>query len=159
MGHRRKARECALQLLYELEFHENEVDEVLADYWQNHRLAEEVKEYAEWLVRGVVSRLPAIDAAIQSVSENWRLSRMAMVDRNIIRLAVFEFEAEKHLAPAIVINEAVEIAKKYSGEEGAHFVNGILDAIRKKREEEARTRDNILENAAKNLNKEDKNKE
>lgn len=159
MGHRRRARECALQLLYELEFHEHEVDEVLADYWQNHRINEEVKEYTEWLVRGVVSRLSAIDAAIQSVSTNWRLDRMAMVDRNIIRLAVFELEAEAHLAPAIVINEAVEIAKKFSGEEAAHFINGILDAIRKRKEKEGWIGENIPENKGKGLNKKEKSKE
>lgn len=135
MGRRRRARECALQLLYELEFHDNEVEGLIENFWKERKEPEEVREYCEWLVRGVLSRRPKIDEAIQSVSKNWRLARMAMVDRNILRLAAFELEAEPHLDPAIIINEAIEIAKKYSGEEAAHFVNGILDALRRKRDE------------------------
>lgn len=134
MGRRRKARECALQILYELEFHENQVEELLENYWQERKESEEVRQYCEWLVRGVVKERSKIDALIQRISKNWRLSRMAIVDRNILRLAAFELEAEPHLEPAIIINEAIEIAKKFSSEEAAHFINGLLDALKKKRE-------------------------
>jgi len=134
MGRRRKARECALQILYELEFHENEVEAHFENFWRERREPEEVKEYCEWLVRGVLKERARLDAAIQEVSKNWRLERMAVVDRNILRLAAFELEAEPHLEPAIIINEAIEIAKKFSGEEAAHFVNGLLDALRRKKE-------------------------
>lgn len=134
MGRRRKARECALQILYELEFHENQVEDLLETFWQERKESQEVREYCEWLVRGVVRERQRIDAAIQRISKNWRLSRMAIVDRNILRLAAFELEAEPHLEPAIIINEAIEIAKKFSGEEAAHFVNGLLDALKRKRE-------------------------
>lgn len=134
MGRRRKARECALQILYELEFHENQVESLLEAFWRERKEPQEVREYCEWLVRGVVRERPKIDAVIQKVSKNWRLSRMAIVDRNILRLAAFELEAEPHLEPAIIINEAIEIAKKFSGEEAAHFINGLLDALKKKRE-------------------------
>ncbi len=133
MGRRRKARECALQILYELEFHENQVEDLLETYWRGRKEPQEVREYCEWLVRGVVRERQRIDAVIQRISKNWRLSRMAIVDRNILRLAAFELEAEPHLEAAIIINEAIEIAKKFSGEEAAHFVNGLLDAFRKKR--------------------------
>jgi N utilization substance protein B len=73
-----------------------------------------------------------MDQAIQSISEHWRITRMPLVDRNILRLAAFELLYAKPIAPAIVINEAIEIAKKFSGPEAAIFVNGILDALRKK---------------------------
>jgi len=132
MGRRRKARECALQVLYELEFQKEGVDEVLKDYWSRRQEPKEIKEYCDWLVRGVWNERAKLDASIQEVSEHWRLTRMAVVDRNILRLAAFELEAEPHLEPAIIINEAIEIAKKFSGEEAAHFVNGLLDALRKK---------------------------
>ncbi len=134
MGRRRHARECALQILYELEFHENQVEDLLESYWQQRKEPPEVREYCEWLVRGVVREREKIDAAIQRISKNWRLSRMALVDRNILRLAAFELEAEPHLEPAIIINEAIEIAKKFSGEEAAHFINGLLDALKRERE-------------------------
>jgi N utilization substance protein B len=137
MGRRRKARECALQVLYELEFQKEGVDEVLKDYWSRRREPKEIKEYCDWLVRGVWNERPKLDTSIQEVSEHWRLARMAVVDRNILRLAAYELEAEPHLEPAIIINEAIEIAKKFSGEEAAHFVNGLLDALRKKRGEKS----------------------
>lgn len=142
MGQRRKARECALQILYELEFHPNELEAVLADYWARQKVTPEVKEYGDWLVRGVYGRLPFLDAAIQAVAEHWRLPRMTVIDRNLLRLAAFELESEPYLEPAIIINEAVEIAKKYSGEEAAHFINGILDALRKRREAKSKAAKN-----------------
>ncbi|MBM3285217.1 MAG: transcription antitermination factor NusB, partial [Candidatus Aminicenantes bacterium] len=123
---------CALQILYELEFDSNKVDEKIRQFWREKKASEEIREYSRWLVKGVFSRLQEIDEAIQSTSEHWRISRMTLVDRNILRLAAFELLAADTLAPAIVINEAIEIAKKYSGPEAAVFVNGILDALRKK---------------------------
>jgi N utilization substance protein B len=159
MGRRRKARECALQLLYELEFHENEVDAHLENFWRERKEPEEVKEYCEWLVRGVLRERARIDAAIQEVSKNWRLARMALVDRNILRLAAFELEAEPHLEPAIIINEAIEIAKKFSGEEAAHFVNGLLDALRKKKESEKREGEGGGEKGEEGKNKKNKKEE
>lgn len=132
MGRRRKARESALQILYQLEFDRAEVDEKITQFWKKKRATEDIREYCRWLIEGVLSRLEEIDAAIQSTSEHWRISRMTLIDRNILRLAAFELLAAEALAPAIIINEAIEIAKKYSGPEAAIFVNGILDALRKK---------------------------
>lgn len=131
MGRRRKAREDTLRILFRLEFENKQIDKTLNQYWKSKKASEEIKEYSTWLVNGVISDQAKIDNIIQQVSEHWRISRMALVDRNILRMAVFELLYEENIAPAIVINEAIEIAKKYSGDEAATFVNGILDAVRK----------------------------
>ncbi len=132
MGKRRRARENALQVLFELEFNEADLDAVLDGYWKSKRADEQVRGYADWLVRGIVARKAEVDELIQGMSRHWRISRMAFVDRNILRIAVFELLEEKLIAPAIIINEAIEIAKRYSSDEAALFVNGVLDAVRKK---------------------------
>ena len=131
MGRRRKAREETLRILFRLEFENKKIEKTLDQYWESKKTSEEIKEYSSWLVNGIISDQAKIDNIIQQVSEHWRISRMALVDRNILRMAVFELLYEENIAPAIVINEAIEIAKKYSGDEAATFVNGILDAIRK----------------------------
>ena len=131
MGRRRKAREDTLRILFRLEFENKQIEKTLDQYWKSKKASEEIKEYSTWLVNGVISDQAKIDNIIQQVSEHWRISRMALVDRNILRMAVYELLYEENIAPAIVINEAIEIAKKYSGEEAATFVNGILDAVRK----------------------------
>ena len=131
MGRRRKAREDTLRILFRLEFENKQIEKTLDQYWKSKKASEEIKEYSTWLVNGVISYQAKIDNIIQQVSEHWRISRMALIDRNILRMAVFELLYEEKIAPAIVINEAIEIAKKYSGEEAATFVNGILDAVRK----------------------------
>jgi len=131
MGRRRKAREETLRILFRLEFEDTQLEKTLIQYWENRKASEEIKEYSTWLVKGIISHQDKIDNIIQRVSEHWRISRMALIDRNILRMAVFELLNEENIAPAIVINEAIEIAKKYSGDKAATFVNGILDAIRK----------------------------
>ncbi len=131
MGRRRKAREETLRILFRLEFENEQIEKTLSQYWKSKKASEEIKEYSTRLVNGVISDQAKIDNIIEQVSEHWRISRMALVDRNILRMAVFELLYEENIAPAIVINEAIEIAKKYSGEEAATFVNGILDAVRK----------------------------
>jgi len=132
MGQRRKARESALQILYRLEFDAAGAGGAVDSFWKNKRGPAETKDYSRWLVEGISAHREEVDAAIQSISEHWRISRMALVDRNILRLAAFELLHAEPIAPAIVINEAIEIAKKYSSPEAANFVNGILDALRKK---------------------------
>lgn len=132
MGKRRKARESTLQILFQLEFNDRGLENIFESFWQEKKASKEIKEYCRWLVEGIVSHRERIDQLIQSVSENWRIERMALVDRNVLRIAVFELLYEENLAPAIVINEAIEVSKKYSSEESATFVNGLLDAVRKK---------------------------
>jgi N utilization substance protein B len=132
MGKRRNARESALQILYQLEFDSTEVDRTIDLFWRKKRAPEETKEYSRWLVKSVRFRQDEVDDAIQSVAEHWRIGRMGLIDRNILRLAAIELLEAPQVAPAVVINEAIEIAKKFSGPESATFVNGILDALRKK---------------------------
>ncbi len=131
MGRRRKAREESLRILYRLEFDSRPLEETLNQYWENKKTDQTIREYSTWLVNGIISHHQKIDTIIQNASEHWRLSRMALIDRNILRMAVFELLYEENIEPAVVINEAIEIAKAYSGDEAATFVNGVLDAIRK----------------------------
>lgn len=131
MGKRRKARESALQILFQLEFNAADPEDLIRGFWEHQKAADDVKEYAVWLVRGIRESQEEVDAAIRAASEHWRIARMAVVDRNILRIAVFEMLRAKTLVPAIVINEAIEIAKRYSGEEASVFINGILDAVRR----------------------------
>lgn len=132
MGKRRESRECALQVLFQLEFDSSDVERSLDEYWTGKRPKEDVREYASWLVHGILARKAEVDGLIKDTSEHWRLERMGLVDRNILRMAVFELLEEKLLAAPIIINEAIEIAKKYSDDKSATFINGLLDAIRKK---------------------------
>ena len=132
MGKRRKARENAIQILFQLEFDDSLPGQVIDGYWQSRKAPKEIVEYGTWLVEGIIHHKDEIDRIVQSVSEHWRISRMAVVDRNILRLAVFEFLYEKDLDKAIVINEAIEIAKKYSSDQASMFINGVLDAIKDK---------------------------
>ncbi len=131
MGRRRKAREETLRILYRLEFDDKPLEETLSQYWESKKTDQATREYSIWLVNGIHSHHKKIDTIIQNASEHWRLSRMALIDRNILRMAVFELLYEENIEPAVVINEAIEIAKVYSGDEAATFVNGVLDAIRK----------------------------
>ena len=130
MGLRRTARECALQMLYEFDVGKNSKEEILHSFWQMNDHPEKVGEFADYLFEGTLKRLEEIDAVIQKHTKNWRLSRMAVVDRNILRLAVFEFLSGSQTPETVVINEALDIARKYSTQESALFVNGILDSIK-----------------------------
>ena len=153
MGKRRSARESALQTLFELEFNDAGLEAILARNMKDKQTERSVQEYAGWLARGIVARRDEIDALIQSTSDHWRVSRMAFVDRNILRVAVFELLEEKLMAPAIIINEAIEIAKRFSGDQAAVFVNGMLDAVRKKldasKPQEKETKDERTQEPAK----------
>ena len=132
MGQRRAARESALRILYEIEFNDAGAEAALARESAAAASGRKELDYAAWLVRGVCARREEIDGLIENISVHWRIPRMAPVDRNILRMAVFEMLEEAFLAPAIIINEAIEIARRYSGDAAAQFVNGVLDAVRKK---------------------------
>jgi transcription antitermination protein NusB len=131
MGLRRVARECALQMLYEFDVGKHSKEGILETFWEMNEHPQKVQEFANQLFEGSVTRLKEIDKTIQQHTKNWRLSRMAAVDRNILRLAVFEFLSDSKTPETVVINEALEIAKKFSTYESAQFVNGILDSIKK----------------------------
>jgi transcription antitermination protein NusB len=130
MGLRRVARECALQMLYELDVGKHLKEEILHTYWQMNEHPPKVREFAEQLFEGTVHQLKEIDKVIQQHTKNWRLVRMAAVDRNVLRLAVYEFLSNSKTPETVVINEALEIARKFSTNESAQFVNGILDSIK-----------------------------
>jgi len=132
MGKRRKARESALQILFQLEFDNSQPGETIKQYWISQKSSAETKEYTKQLINGITDHREEIDRTIQSGSENWRVSRMPIVDRNVLRMAIFELFYEKSLAPAIVINEAIEIAKKFGTDKSSPFINGVLDGLLKK---------------------------
>jgi N utilization substance protein B len=127
---RTKARERALQALYQIDVAATDLDEALARFWPSFEPVErEVRETAEALVRGVAEHRREIDDSIETVSVNWRLDRMAKVDRNVLRLAVFELLWRPDVPVKVCINEAIELGKKYGSESSAAFVNGVLDRI------------------------------
>ena len=132
---RRRAREAALQMLYQSEVGRAGAYEAIATYWPahdaGHDVPEALREFANGLVRGTLGRVTEIDAILTAHAQNWRVERMAVIDRLILRLAVYEFLAEANTPPRVVINEALELARSYSGEEAVAFVNGVLDAVRK----------------------------
>lgn len=124
---RRKAREYALQILFQHEFAGGNAD--IASFWSDKHEKPEVVEFANAIARGTIENLGEIDAAIARAAEHWVLERIAAVDRNILRAAAYELLFRKDIPPAVAINEALEIAKKYSSAESASFINGILDRI------------------------------
>jgi transcription antitermination protein NusB len=127
---RTKARERALQALYQIDVASTDLDEALSRFWRSFEPVErEVREMAEALVRGVAEHRREIDDAIEAVSTNWRLDRMAKVDRNVLRLAVHELAHRPDVPVKVAINEAVELGKKYGSESSGAFVNGVLDKI------------------------------
>lgn len=138
MGSRRKARECALQMLFAADFAEAVPEEVLKTYWVelgDSDVEETARDFASRLAAGTLSHLETLDERIRSRAEHWRISRMAIVDRNILRLAVYEFLYEP-TPRTVAINEALEIARRFSTYEATQFINGILDAIKRDLDEE-----------------------
>jgi N utilization substance protein B len=126
---RTKARERALQALYQIDVAAEGIDEALARFWKSFEPVErEVMTLAESLVRGVAEHRRAIDEEIERVSSNWRLDRMAKVDRNVLRLATYEL-LRTDVPVKVAINEAIELGKKYGSESTGAFVNGVLDKI------------------------------
>ena len=130
MGLRRIARECALQMLYQLDVGKHSKDEILHTYWQMNEHPQKVRDFADQLFEGTIQQLKEIDKVIQQHTKHWRLNRMAVVDRNVLRLAVYEFLLGGKTPETVVINEALDIARKFSTQESAQFVNGILDSIK-----------------------------
>ncbi len=126
---RTRARERALQALYQIDVAAEGIDEALAAFWKSFEPVErEVRELAEGLVRGVAEHRRSIDEAIEEASSHWRLDRMARVDRNVLRLAVYELQ-ETDVPVKVVINEAIELGKKFGSESSGAFVNGVLDKV------------------------------
>ena len=140
MASRHESREAALQMLFQWDQTREPPEKVMAGYWSGLMSAEFPRqraiadEFANELLCGAVRRLPEADPIISAHAQNWRLDRMSAVDRNILRLAVYEL-LEKQTPPPVIINEALEIARRFSGDESVHFINGVLDAVRKSLEQ------------------------
>ena len=140
IGPRRRAREHALQVLFSLDLNQGlGAEQALAHFWREYAREgradddveppREVVAFTEQLVRGVVENLSEIDGIVQRASRNWRLERMARVDRNVLRLATFELRFESDVPAKVVINEAIEVARRFGAAESPAFVNGLLDRI------------------------------
>jgi N utilization substance protein B len=134
MGNRRKARVLALQIIYQHDIASRPLDDILRSFWESQGLPPpEVRTFAEDLAAGVRDHLEEIDALASEYSSHWDLDRMAAVDRNILRLAVYELIYRGDIPPKVTINEFVEIAKKFSTGDSGSFVNGVLDRIYQER--------------------------
>jgi transcription antitermination protein NusB len=146
----RRARAAALQMLYQWEVGRVSAHEAIVTYWRSRDaehaagreresdgespdgdLPEPLRDFANGLVNGTVARVAEIDALLAAHAQNWRVERMAVLDRLVLRLAVYEMLAAPETPPKVVINEALELARAYTGDEAVGFVNGILDAVRK----------------------------
>jgi N utilization substance protein B len=132
---RRLARETALQVLFQLDFEKEnpDLDQVAASWGKEFAVPDSGIAFAQELVRGTVGHLADIDQEIAALAQGWSLERMAAVDRNILRLAAYEILFRQDIPERVSLNEAIELAKIYGGEESAKFVNGILDAVYKKK--------------------------
>jgi len=132
MGARRKARELALQMLYQFDLSGNSPEMIVDTFEELQKSKPNTREFATKIFHGTVENLEALDDMIQAQAENWRLSRMAVVDRNIIRMSVYEFLHEDDTPKLVIIDEAIEIAKKFGTQKSSQFINGILDGIFKR---------------------------
>ncbi len=130
MGTRRRARECALQLLYMWEFHKQLDHTGCEAFWLDRGQEEPgIREFATALVEGVVAQHEVVDDLIRNASLNWRIDRMATVDRNVLRMAAYEIMANADTPLKVILNEAIELSKRYGSEDSGAFVNGVLDKI------------------------------
>ncbi len=131
MGKRRLSREFVIQFLYLTEMNEGEIQNQLQLFWENHPAAEDVQLFTEVILKDVFDHKEQIDVRLEKYSDNWTLSRMTVIDRNLLRMAASEILYSKTVPPKVAIDEAVEIAKRFGSEDSAHFINGILDRVLK----------------------------
>ena len=138
MGTRRKSRELALQMLFQADLGKQPIEEVRNTFWKGRdEVTADVKGFTEDIFRVAQDRAAEIDKLIEDHAENWRMDRMAAVDRNILRAAVAELLGFPKTPRAVVINEAIEIARKFSAPESVQFINGVLDSVGKEIESQA----------------------
>jgi N utilization substance protein B len=130
MGNRRKSRELAMQALFYMDMNQNDSSELLERFCLNFNASKKARPFFLKLVKGVIQAKPKIDSIIETFSDNWKISRMSCVDRNILRIAVYELLYCEDIPSKVSINEAIDVGKKFGTEESGAFINGILDSIR-----------------------------
>ena len=130
MGHRRRSRELALQALFYMDMNQNASQEMLQRFCDHFNPPEKSRPFFLKLVGGVIQAMPQIDRMIERFSKNWKLDRMSGVDRNVMRIAVYEILFCEDIPPKVSINEAIDIGKKFGTEDSGAFINGIVDSIR-----------------------------
>ena len=132
MGNRRFSRELVIQFLYLSEMNEGETEDQLESFWKNNACKEKsVQSFTEDILSNIFDHKKEIDALLEKYSDNWTLSRMTVIDRNLLRMAASELMYSKNVPPKVVIDEAVEIAKRFGSEDSPNFINGVLDRILK----------------------------
>ncbi len=139
MGRRRDARQAALQYHFWRDMQRGHGPERMEDFWEFLPTKQRVREFAQPLIDGMNEHLDEIDTRIRRFAENYEFGRIAGVDRNVLRLAIYEMLYRDDIPPVVSINEAIELAKKFGGAESGRFVNGILDRVRKEIDRPART--------------------
>jgi N utilization substance protein B len=132
MGARRKARELALQMLYQYDLSANPPVQIVETFEELQKSKPNTREFAVKIFNGTVDNLATIDEMIAAQADNWRISRMAVVDRNIIRMSIYELLNEPETPKLVIIDEAIEIGKKFGTQKSSQFINGILDGILKR---------------------------
>src|SRR5947209_446492 len=130
MGKRREGREAAVQFLFQRDLNSGEARESLDDFWRLRPATQKTREFANALIHGVITHQPAIDERIKNFTANYEMHRIAAVDRNILRVAIYEMIFTEDVPPVVSINEAIEIAKRFGTEDSGRFVNGILDRVK-----------------------------
>jgi len=129
MRKRTLARECVLKILYQIEILKEDPDAVTQRFWEDNPVDQEVRDFAERILRGTQENKAFLDEIVTRHTENWDLSRMAIIDKNILRFGAYELLFMPDIPPKVTINESVNIARKYSQEDSGKFVNGVLDHI------------------------------
>jgi len=129
MGHRRKAREIALQVLYQVDTTGIDAPQALELFWLNFEAPANARDFATLLVTGTLAHVDEVDNAIRHCSDNWSIERMARVDKSILRMAIYEMLYLHEIPPKATLNEAIDLGKRYGSENSGSFINGILDAF------------------------------
>ncbi len=129
----------AVQFIFQRDFNRNDMTEALEEFWRELDATPALRQFAEELIRGVEEHKAELDERIQQYAQHWNVARMGAVDRNVMRVALYEMIYRQDIPPVVSINEAVELAKELSGDESGKFVNGILDRVRKDLDRPART--------------------
>ncbi len=131
MGQRRKSREYALQGLYMHDVAKTPIDEIIAFEWLDTPIEKDVRDFALSLIKGTISNIEQIDEVIKKYSKNWVPERLTVIDRSILRLAIFEMLYMENIPAVVTIDESIELGKTFGGENSGQFINGILDSVKK----------------------------